>query len=109
MDHTAAFQAFWAVYPKRVARLAAMKAYAKALRLASAEQILAGVERYTQSKPDWQQWAYPASWLNAGRWLDEPDAQPVPRRQAAQHVGPGPSPRDLELIAAYERAKGGQR
>jgi hypothetical protein len=98
------FDTFWQAYPRHVGKLAAMKAYAKALRLASAEQILAGVEVYKRIKPPYADWAHASSWLNAGRWMDEPDAQPAARRpQATQHVGQGPSPRDLELIAEWER------
>lgn len=68
-DH---FTAFWAVYPRREAKLDALKAYTKALKLASAEEILAGVERYKRTMPEERQYRpLPASWLNAGRWLDE--------------------------------------
>lgn len=68
------FEEFWANYPRRVAKLAALKAFTKARRIATLEAIVAGVDRYVRSKPAWQAWAYPASWLNAGRWLDEDDA-----------------------------------
>ena len=100
------FDQFWAAYPRHVGKLAAMKAYAKALRLASPEQILAGVEVYKRIKPPYADWAHASSWLNAGRWMDEPDQQPVARGpRANQHIGQGPSPRDLELIAEYERSR----
>lgn len=91
------FDVFWAQYPCKVAKLKAMKAYATACTRATTEQILDGVERYKRTKPAWQAWAYPTSWLNAGRWLDEVDV-PVSKKY-------GPSARDLELIAEYERAK----
>lgn len=68
---SAEFDQFWARYPRRIAKLAALKAFARARKTASLETILAGVERYVHGKPSWQEWAYPASWLNAGRWDDE--------------------------------------
>jgi hypothetical protein len=72
------FQAFWTAYPRREAKLAAFKAYTKARRLASAEDILAGVERYKVQMPEERRFRpLPASWLNAGRWMDEDDAPVV--------------------------------
>lgn len=73
------FDQFWAAYPRREAKLNALKAYEKARRLASAEDILAGVERYKRTMPEDKQYRpLPASWLNAGRWMDEED-EPVRR------------------------------
>lgn len=70
---------FWYRYPRRVGKLAAQRAYVKARKSVSAAVILEGVSRYIASKPAWQQWAFPASWLNAGRWEDEIDTAPNPR------------------------------
>lgn len=72
------FQAFWAAYPRREARLDAIKAYAQALKIASAEDILAGVERYKRTMPEEKRYRpLPASWLRAGRWMDEADDEPA--------------------------------
>lgn len=77
------FDTFWAAYPRREAKLAAMKAYDKARRLASATEILDGVERYKRTMPEDKQYRpLPASWLNAGRWMDEID-EPA-RRESEQ-------------------------
>jgi hypothetical protein len=65
------FEAFWAAYPRRVAKLAAQKAYAKALKLTTHETIMRGVERYKAGKPDYADWCHPATWLHGGRWDDE--------------------------------------
>lgn len=65
------FERWWVSYPHRVGKLAAKKAYDKAHKIARAEDLLSGVTRYIETKPTWQAWAHPASWLNAGRWLDE--------------------------------------
>jgi hypothetical protein len=70
------FEGFWAVYPRKVGRGAALKAYRHALKRASHAEILAGAQRYAASKPDPQYTAHASTWLNADRWLDEPDRKP---------------------------------
>ena len=74
------FAEFWAAYPRKVGRLAAEAKYAAARKKATAEDILAGVERYMRNKPAWQDWAHPSTFLSQGRWLDEYDE---PQRQPA--------------------------
>lgn len=71
------FAAFWNNYPRRTARLAAQKAYERARRLDSHENIMAGVERYKRNKPEYADWCHPATFLNQGRWMDEDDAPVV--------------------------------
>lgn len=66
------FDEFWALYPHKVGKLLAPKAYQKALKIASHEEIMAGLERYKATKEDWRIWKGPAAWLNAGMWMDEP-------------------------------------
>ncbi len=65
------FEHFWANYPYRIGKLKAEKAYAKARHKASADELIEGIRRYVQHKPDWQAYAHPATWLHAGRWMDE--------------------------------------
>jgi hypothetical protein len=84
------FISFWDVYPRKIGRIAAEKAYARALKRASAGDILAGVERSRQ------QWLYTdtrfiphaSTWLNAGRWMDEIETPhaPVRRVWSCPHV-----------------------
>lgn len=68
------FTEFWQQYPRKVGKQAAIKAYRKARKLASAADILAGTIRFAAEREgaDEQYTAHPASWLNAGRWEDEP-------------------------------------
>lgn len=70
------FAAFWSRYPRKVGKLAAEKAYARARRLATAADILDGVGYYCyvirRNQCDMRYVAHPATWLNQGRWLDEP-------------------------------------
>lgn len=82
------FDAWWAKYPRRVGKLAAMKAYGKALTMATHEQLMAGVELYRDHLPDEAQYiAHPATWLNQGRWLDEyEDAVTVSKLRAVDRV-----------------------
>lgn len=86
------FSVFWAKYPRRIGKLAAIRAYSKARRQASASEILDGIDRYIATKPTWQEWAHPSSWLNAGRWMDEAE----PRRATATC---GHEPRCVDLRA----------
>lgn len=74
------FDRFWETYPKRVARGAARKAFAKARKSATAEQIIAGAERYARQVQgkDPKFTKHPATWLNSECWEDE---APPPGRQ----------------------------
>lgn len=76
------FDEFWKIYPLKVAKQAAMKAYEKALAHASPEVIIRGAQAYatdTNRVPAYT--AHPATWLNAHRWLD--DALP-PREKTVE-------------------------
>lgn len=73
------FNSFYAAYPRKVGKLDAMRAYAKARRIASHDEIMAGVENYKRHLPDEARFIPHAStFLNQGRWMDEYD-EPVPR------------------------------
>lgn len=67
------FVDFWNVYPLKVGKGAAIKAFEKASRRTDAEIIIRGALRY-KSDPNRVQGytAHAATWLNAQRWLDEP-------------------------------------
>lgn len=65
------FDDFWEVWPAKVAKLAAQKAWAGAVRAAGgADAILDGVWRYIRGKPADQKWCHPATFLNGQRWND---------------------------------------
>lgn len=73
----AGFDGFWAEYPKKVARLDAIKAFEK-LKLANGdlERLMAGL-RAQKETLDWQREEgryvpHAATWLGGKRWLDEP-------------------------------------
>jgi hypothetical protein len=65
------FAEFWYRFPRRVGKLAAEAAYKKALKLATHEDIMAGVERYIKAKPSYADWCHPRTFLAQGRWMDE--------------------------------------
>ncbi|MEV7606100.1 hypothetical protein AB0N65_11730 [Paenarthrobacter sp. NPDC089322] len=69
------FDAFWGEYPRKVGKEAAKKAFAKALRLTSYGTIMEGVGnlRMEVAGKDPKFTPHAATWLNAGRWDDEPE------------------------------------
>ncbi len=66
------FDQFWSVYPRRVAKLAAMRMYKRALKLTTVETILWAAKQYAAERTgmDSRFTAHPATWLHAGRWED---------------------------------------
>ena len=67
------FVAFWNAYPRKVAKRAAEAAWEKAIRDASPEEIIAGAQRYNDDPNRHPSFTpHPATWLNQGRWADEP-------------------------------------
>lgn len=80
--HSVDFEDFWRVYPRKTARLSAVKAWQKAIKSADPAEILEGARRYADDPNREAKFtAYPATWLNAGRWADEalPAASNGPR------------------------------
>lgn len=77
---TTDFDAFWSLYPKKVAKGAARKAWRLALKKANAQDITSALVRYTASinLVDMQYIPYPATWLSAERWLEFPEVQDKP-------------------------------
>jgi hypothetical protein len=71
------FTRFWLLYPKRVARQDAVKAWCQLNPSPTlVEEILAALD-WQRRQPDWQRdnhryVPYPATWLRHGRWQDEP-------------------------------------
>ena len=68
------FDTFWAQYPRKVGKLAAQKAFSRATKLASAETITAALDTLHKEVrgQDPKFIPHPATWLNQGRWDDEP-------------------------------------
>ena len=64
------FDLFWEAYPRRTQKLHAKKAYDKAIKAASHEDIMRGLNHQLRSGnwKDIQFVPYPATWLNRGGW-----------------------------------------
>jgi hypothetical protein len=81
----AAFAEWWDAYPKakRVAKDAARKAYGAALARATPAEMLLGLRRARWSDES-RFIPHPATWLNQGRWDDDPEAVPPSSRPASK-------------------------
>ena len=84
-----AFDQFWSLYPRKKDKGHARRSFEKAMEKADLETILQGVKDYVQAEGDNEEQfiAYPATWLNGERWLDEYDVRP--RKET-----PGPGRRE---------------
>lgn len=68
-----AFDQFWRKYPHKVGKQAALKAFAAAKRTGVPwARVMFALDRYIIEKPPDRAWCNPATWLNQGRWDDEP-------------------------------------
>jgi 5-methylcytosine-specific restriction endonuclease McrA len=66
------FDDFWKIYPLKVGKGSALKAFLKAVRTTDADIIIQGATRYKLDPNRSQAYtAHAATWLNAQRWLDE--------------------------------------
>jgi biotin operon repressor len=106
-DSIVGFESFWLACPRRVGKEAARKAYAKARKLASDADLLAGIRRYAASRAgqDEQYTVHPATWLNQGRWADEPaggQQQNQPRREMTREE-------QLEASRRFWASQGGDQ
>jgi hypothetical protein len=73
INKKALFVDFWNVYPLKVGKGAAQKAFEKAIRTTNADIIIKGAQRYKLDPnrvPGYT--AHASTWLNAQRWLDDP-------------------------------------
>ena len=72
------FEQFWEIFPRRVGKGTAKKAFKHAANRASFAEILDGATRYAKEcvGRETQYINHPSTWLNADCWLDEPDHKP---------------------------------
>jgi hypothetical protein len=97
----AAFARFWSLYPKHVAKDAARRAFATALRKASVGDIMAGLERSLPvfAGKERQFIKNPATWLNGGCWTDEHE-QPAQAAAKRQSFDPEADPCGVDAFLA---------
>jgi len=69
-----AFEEFWSAYPRKAGKGAALRAFQKAcMALGGPEKVLEGARRYRDDPNRVDAFtAHATTWLNAGRWDDEP-------------------------------------
>lgn len=71
----AAFEAFWAHYPKKVGKMAALRAWTANVATEGQDAVVEALRRQL-GQPDWVREGgkyipHPTTWLNQHRWLDE--------------------------------------
>jgi hypothetical protein len=68
------FPEFWSIYPRKVKRPQAAKAYTAARKKAPQDVILAGAQRYANDRnlPETSYIPHPSTWLNGECWNDPP-------------------------------------
>ena len=117
------FDAFWTAYPRKTAKGAATAAWVKALKKATAEEIIKAAHAY-RDDPNREEGftAHASTWLNQERWLDGPlpqkslpagsrgsDTRPtvLPPRYSADEAPKGsPMPENIrQLLGASERTQ----
>jgi predicted transcriptional regulator len=80
--HLEGFDEFWKLYPKKIAKADALKAWNKATKTKTAEELLKLTKAYAQGKlPEDKYIPYPASWLNKGLYesVELAEAKPLPK------------------------------
>ena len=87
------FAEFWQRYPRRIGKAAARKAYAKALKVGTHDDIMFGLSQQMPSLASREQQyiPHPSTWLNQERWNDDADhnAQINPTHARADRPGTG--------------------
>ena len=83
--------AIYQAYPRKVGKLAALKAIEKALKVSDSASILASVQRFAaQVKTERTEERFiphPSTWFNAGRWMDETkDIQTAKQAEEARRI-----------------------
>jgi hypothetical protein len=101
------FERFWRIYPRKVAKEGARRAFEKALKAgADADVLIAGAQRYAieRQEQDPKYTKHPATWLNAGCWEDELPGAVIDEEGNVVAVDP-PTPergRDRGIVAVAE-------
>ena len=99
------FAEFWIVWPRSESKKPAAEAWAKAIKRADPEKILAAANAYA-NHPDRvakRFVPYAATWLNQDRWTD-----PLPEADEPQHRASGPQA-NLEYLRRMQQQQGDQK
>lgn len=103
------FEALWSSYPRRIAKANARKAFDKAIKKTTLDEMLKAITVYVANKPDWMDYKHCATWLNSEGWLDEYEPpQPKAPRYGNPEYKPASKPsqtREEYIRAEMERAE----
>jgi len=85
------FAEFWSIYPRKVGKQKALSAFEKAVDTVGLDTVMNGARRLaTDPNLPSEQWIpHPTTWLNEGRWDDDPypaptwDAKPTAAQRTA--------------------------
>lgn len=90
----AQFAGFWEMYPRKVGKPAALKAFRAALRRATVEDLAAGLRAQLPdlTARDRSLVPHPTTWLNQDRWADDPQQARQAPQSGANHYLAGLSP-----------------
>jgi predicted transcriptional regulator len=80
--HLKGFDEFWKLYPKKIAKADAIKAWNKATKKKTADELLKLTKAYAEGKlPEDKYIPYPASWLNKELYesVEVAEAKPLPK------------------------------
>jgi hypothetical protein len=112
-DPLLGFDAFWSLYPKKVGKEAAKRAYAKALKAGTdPKEIIDGAQLYALDcrmveNPHYIK--HPQGWLNDGRWADDRTRAAPPLAIGAPSVAArGPENRSVAEVLAQQAAYGSE-
>jgi len=105
---TAGFAAFWAAYPRKVSKPTALRAWAKAVRKADPDKIVAAAAAFAADPnlPPGQYIPHPGTWLNGERWNDPPLPSRNGRETQQQAMERGAAKAAQELAAERAARRG---
>ena len=81
-DINNSFNEFWSLYPRKVGKADAVKAWNKAIKIETPKRLLQLTKAYSEGKlPEITYIPYPASWLNKGLYesIEITEAKPLPK------------------------------
>jgi hypothetical protein len=105
------FDEFWALYPRKVGKIAAEQAFAKAIEAgADPQAVIDGALEYSFKRKgqDPQFTAHPTTWLNQGRWEDVNGPAYTPPVITGPSEAAGAMPPPISQVLAKQAAYGSQ-
>jgi hypothetical protein len=97
-----AFDKFWEVYPRKIGKAAALKAFEKASKKTEPELIIEKVILWVSQGilPEMQFIPHPTTWLNQGRWED--DLEATSQKRNASTIAADIINRSASMNTTYE-------